>query len=42
MNGTKKKIIKNVGILESLISFKRAGCSAIVTYFAYQLARILK
>ena len=42
MNGIKRKIIKDDAILESLISFKRAGCSAIVTYFAYQLAKILK
>ena len=42
MNGIKRKIIKDDAILESLTSFKRAGCSAIVTYFAYQLARVLK
>ena len=42
MNGIKRKIIKDDAILESLISFKRAGCSAIVTYFAYQLANVLK
>ena len=42
MNGIKRKIIKDDAILESLISFKRAGCSAIVTYFAYQLASMLK
>ncbi len=42
MNGIKRKIIKEDAILESLISFKRAGCSAIVTYFASQLAQVLK
>ena len=42
MNGIKRKIIKDDAILESLTSFKRAGCSAIVTYFAYQLANVLK
>jgi len=42
MNGIKREIIKDDAILESLISFKRAGCSAIVTYFAYQLASVLK
>ena len=29
-------------LLESLISFKRAGASAIVTYFALEIAKKLK
>ena len=33
-NGIKKKIISENAIEESLMSFKRAGASAIVTYFA--------
>jgi len=33
-NGIEKKIIDENSIIESLISFKRAGASAIVTYFA--------
>ena len=33
-NGIEKKIIDEKSIIESLISFKRAGASAIVTYFA--------
>ena len=33
-NGIKNKIINEDSIIESLISFKRAGASAIVTYFA--------
>ena len=37
-NGIKKKIIGEDSILESLMSFKRAGASAIVTYFALQAA----
>tara|TARA_B100000686_G_scaffold352661_2_gene455492 strand:- start:383 stop:1051 length:669 start_codon:yes stop_codon:yes gene_type:complete len=34
MNGINKKIIDQKSILESLMSFKRAGASGIVTYFA--------
>ena len=33
-NGIEKKIIDENSIIESLMSFKRAGASAIVTYFA--------
>ena len=41
MNAIKKGIIKNDGILESLISFKRAGATAIVTYFADRVTKYL-
>ena len=41
-NGIKNKIINESAILESLISFKRAGASAIVTYFAMDVAEYLK
>ena len=41
-NGIKKGIINNNAILESLISFKRAGASAIVTYYADKIAKSLK
>tara|TARA_Y100001970_G_C14064782_1_gene766078 strand:+ start:66 stop:1061 length:996 start_codon:yes stop_codon:yes gene_type:complete len=34
MNGIKNKIINEKSIIESLMSFKRAGANAIVTYFA--------
>ena len=34
MNGIKNKIINEDAIYESLISFKRAGANAIVTYFS--------
>ena len=34
MNGINNKILNSDAIYESLISFKRAGASAIVTYFA--------
>ena len=41
MNGIKNKIINQSAIIESLISFKRAGANAIVTYFANEIARKL-
>ena len=41
-NGIKSGVIGKESIYESLISFKRAGASAIVTYFADQIARDLK
>ena len=41
-DGIKNKIIKEDAILESLMSFKRAGASAIVSYFAIDIARKLK
>jgi len=41
-NGIKNKIINEESIIESLIAFKRAGASAIVTYFALELAEKIK
>ena len=41
-NGINNKIISEEAIHESLISFKRAGASAIVTYFAEQIANKLR
>ena len=41
-NGIKKGIISNDAILESLISFKRAGASAIVSYYADKIAKSLR
>ena len=41
MNGINNKILNEEAIYESLISFKRAGASAIVTYFADQIANKL-
>jgi len=41
-NGIKKGIINNNAILESLISFKRAGASAIVSYYADKIAKYLR
>ena len=37
-NGINNKILNEDAIFESLISFKRAGASAIVTYFAEEIA----
>jgi porphobilinogen synthase len=37
-NGIKNNILKEDAIYESLISFKRAGASAIITYFADEIA----
>jgi len=40
--GIKNKLINDEAILESLIAFKRAGASAIVTYFALEIASKIK
>ena len=37
-NGINSKILNEDAIIESLVSFKRAGASAIVTYFADEIA----
>ena len=42
MNGINNKILSEDAIYESLISFKRAGASAIVTYFADHIAQRLR
>ena len=41
-NGINNKILNEEAILESLMSFKRAGASAIVTYFAEAIAQKLR
>jgi porphobilinogen synthase len=41
-NGIDKKIIDKNSIIESLISFKRAGANAIVSYFADRLDQIIQ
>jgi porphobilinogen synthase len=41
-HGIKKGLINEDSIIESLFSFKRAGASAIVTYFALEIAKKLK
>jgi len=41
-NGINKKIIDNNSVIESLISFKRAGANAIVSYYADRIDKILK
>ncbi len=41
-NAIQKKVLKDDSIIESLISFKRAGACAIVTYFAIDIAKKIK
>ena len=41
-NGIKNKLINDEAILESLVSLKRAGSSAIITYFALEIADKIK
>ena len=41
-NGIKQKIVSEDAVKESLVSLKRAGSSAIVTYFALEIAEKLK
>jgi len=41
-NAINKKILSENAIIESLTSFKRAGASAIITYFAEEIAKKLK
>jgi len=41
INGINKRLLSNDVIIESLISFKRAGANAIVSYFADRLDKIL-
>ena len=40
-NGIKNNLVNKEAILESLMCFKRAGASAIVTYFALEIAKDL-
>ena len=41
-NGINNKIISEDSIIESLTAFKRAGASAIVTYFAQEIAKKIR
>ena len=41
-NGIEKKILNNEAIYESLMSLKRAGSNAIITYFAVEVAEKLR
>jgi len=41
-NGINNKILNEDAIIESLTSFKRAGASAVVTYFAEEIAQKLR
>ena len=40
-NGIEKNLLNENSIMESIISFKRAGACAIVTYFALDIAKKL-
>ena len=41
VQGVEKKLVNKDIILESLLAFKRAGASAIITYFALHIAKII-
>ena len=41
-NGIRNKIINEKTIIETLMSFKRAGANAIITYFANKIAKTLR
>ena len=41
-NGIKNRIINEKSIIETLISFKRAGANAIITYFANKISKIIR
>ena len=41
-NAIDKKIISENSVIETLTGFKRAGATAIVTYFADKVAKLLK
>ncbi len=41
-NAINKKILTEESILESILSFKRAGACAIITYFAIEIAKKIK
>ena len=41
-NAINKNMITDDIVFETLVSFKRAGASAIVTYFADKIAKSLK
>ena len=41
-NAIQKKLVNEDVVLESLMSFKRAGANAIVSYYADRIDKILK
>ena len=41
-DGIKKRILDKDSIIESVLSFKRAGACAIITYFALDIAKRIK
>ena len=42
MHGVKNKILDEEAKIESLMSLKRAGSNAIITYFAIEIAEKLR
>ena len=42
MNGINKGLINENAIYETLMSFKRAGANAIISYFADRIDKIIK
>ena len=42
MNGINKELISENSIYETLMSFKRAGANAIISYFADRIDKIIK
>ena len=41
-NAINNKLLKEEAIIESVLSFKRAGACAIITYFAIDIAKKIK
>ena len=41
-NAIQKRLLSDEAIIESIVSFKRAGACAIVTYFAIDIAKKIK
>jgi porphobilinogen synthase len=42
MNGINKGLINEKSIYETLMSFKRAGANAIISYFADRIDKIIR
>ena len=42
MNAVQKKILNKDSIIESIMSFKRSGACAVITYFAIDIAKRIK
>ena len=42
INAVQKKILNKDSIIESIMSFKRSGACAVITYFAIDIAKRIK